>query len=65
MTAQRNQQLNLALRDNLHRARFRLASVQAILQNPGEAINDDARVAADLDLDDVSEVIGAVLQSIK
>jgi len=65
MNAQRKHQLNIDLRNSLHRARFRVAGVQATLQNPGEAINDDARAAADLDLDDVSEAIAQALKVIK
>ena len=54
-----------AAREGLHRASYQLASVQATLQNRGEAINDDARVAADLDLEDVRSAIVVALSFIK
>jgi hypothetical protein len=51
----------------LHNAGFKLAVVQAVLQNPGESLTDQARMGADMAIDDVVQTLNqavTVLQAI-
>lgn len=51
-------------REAIKRAGYRVAGVQATLQLPGETICDDARVAADLDLEDVRQALQMALSAL-
>lgn len=49
------------VRGRLIRAGFQVAAVQAIIQNPGDHITDDALTGANINLEEVGEALQTAL----